>query len=57
MDVHEGGDGLDGPGLLRVFDEVALTGLVLGIPVEAIVFPSAYVDKYEPPGSVSYMSN
>lgn len=57
MDVHEGGDGLDGARLLRVFDEVALAGLVLGIPVEAIVFPSAFVDRYETPGGGFYMSN
>ena len=53
MDVDEGGDGLDGSGLLRMFDEVALAGLVLGIPVEAIMFSSAYVDRYKTPGVYS----
>lgn len=36
FDVDEGGDGLHGAALLGVFDEVFLTGLVLGIPIEDV---------------------
>ena len=42
VDVHERGDGLDGPGLLGVFDKVALAGLIFRVPVEADTFRSVY---------------
>ena len=34
VDIHEGGHGLDGTGLLSMFDKIALAGLVLGVPLE-----------------------
>lgn len=36
VDIHEGGHRLDGTGLLSVFDKVALAGLVLWVPLEAL---------------------
>ena len=36
VDVEEGGDGLHGAGVLGVVEEVALAGLVFGIPVEDV---------------------
>ena len=36
MNVEEGGDGLDGAGVLGVVEEVALAGLVFGVPVEDV---------------------
>ena len=35
-DVEEGGDGEDGTGVLGVVEEVALAGLVLGVPFEDV---------------------
>lgn len=35
VDIYESGDGLDGAGLLCVFDKVALAGLVFRVPIEA----------------------
>lgn len=36
MDVEEGGDSLDGAGVLCVVEEIALTGLVFGMPLEDV---------------------
>ena len=36
MDVEEGANGLDGPGVLRVVEEVALAGGVFGVPDEDV---------------------
>ena len=36
VDVEEGGDGLDGAGVLGVVEEVALAGLVFGVPLEDV---------------------
>lgn len=36
VDVEEGGDGLDRGGMLGVVEEVALAGLVFGVPVEDV---------------------
>lgn len=44
VDIHKGGDGLDGARLLGVFNEVALAGLVLGVPVESLFSSSAQMN-------------
>lgn len=44
VDVHKGCDGLDRARLLSVFNEIALTGLVLRVPLEAVAFWSANTD-------------